>query len=80
MIWDADFAANDWCGVSMYDVVDRAMAGLQRHGRGILLLHDIQPVTALALPILLRELKRRDFRIVHVAPGRYPPGTAANRR
>jgi peptidoglycan/xylan/chitin deacetylase (PgdA/CDA1 family) len=69
MIWDADFAASDCRGVSIGDVVDRAMAGLQRQGRGVLLLHDVQPVTALALPILLREMKRRDFRIAHVVPG-----------
>ena len=68
MIWEADFAANDWRGLSVDDVVERAMAGLQRHRRGTLLLHDVQPVTALALPKLLREMKRCDFRIVHVVP------------
>ena len=34
--------------------------------KGVLLLHDIQFVTAEALPKLLRELKKRDFKIVHV--------------
>jgi peptidoglycan/xylan/chitin deacetylase (PgdA/CDA1 family) len=68
MIWDADFAASDCRGVSIDDLVDRAMAGLQRLGRGVLLLHDVQPVTALALPILLREMKRCEFRIAHVVP------------
>ena len=50
---------------------------LEAKGRGILLLHDIQPATALALPTLLAELKARGYRIVHVEPpartGRRPP-------
>jgi hypothetical protein len=33
-----------------------------------LLLHDIQPATALALPDILKELKTRGFKIVHVVP------------
>ncbi|HET9585690.1 MAG TPA: hypothetical protein VFP38_16780, partial [Bradyrhizobium sp.] len=35
---------------------------------GILLLHDIQPATALAFPEILKELKVRGFKIVHVVP------------
>jgi hypothetical protein len=33
-----------------------------------MLLHDIEPKTALALPLLLRQLKERDYHIVHVTP------------
>jgi hypothetical protein len=33
-----------------------------------LLLHDIHPATALALPDILKELKARGFKIVHVVP------------
>src|SRR5262249_410187 len=39
-----------------------------RKGKGVLLLHDIQPRTALALPVLLKALKARGYRIVHVVP------------
>ena len=39
---------------------------MEAKGKGIVLLHDIQPVTVLALPKLLRELKVRGFRVVHV--------------
>ena len=42
--------------------------GSRRAGKGILLLHDIQPATALALPEILKELKARGFKIVHVVP------------
>ena len=38
------------------------------HRKGILLLHDIQPATVLALPEILHELKARGFKIVHVVP------------
>jgi len=41
---------------------------IEARGRGILLLHDIQPATALALPTLLAELKARGYKIVHVVP------------
>lgn len=34
----------------------------------MILLHDIQPATALAMPAILKELKRRGYRIVHVVP------------
>ncbi len=35
-----------------------------------MLLHDIQPATALALPELLRQLKAKGYRIVLVVPGK----------
>ena len=44
------------------------MQRLERKGKGILLLHDIQPRTVEALPRILRELKVRGYRIVHVVP------------
>jgi hypothetical protein len=34
----------------------------------MVLMHDIHPATALALPKLLRELKTRGYRVVHVVP------------
>jgi peptidoglycan-N-acetylglucosamine deacetylase len=44
------------------------LARLQAAGRGIILLHDTKAQTAAMLPILLRELKRRGYRIVHAVP------------
>jgi hypothetical protein len=44
------------------------MQRLERKGKGILLLHDIQPRTVAALPRILREMKARGYRIVHVVP------------
>lgn len=68
MVWSADFPADDWRRIGPAAVVARAIERLERKGKGVLLLHDIQRVTVLALPTLLRELKTRGYRIVHVVP------------
>ena len=68
--WSADVVADDWRHINASEVVRRAIARLDEKGKGILLLHDIQPATALALPELLRELKAKGYRIVHVVPGK----------
>ncbi len=44
------------------------MSRLQQHGSGILLLHDVQPATAMMLPRLLRELKAKGYRVVQMVP------------
>jgi hypothetical protein len=49
-------------------VVKRTISRLEENRRGIILLHDIQPATALALPNLLKELKARGYRVVLVKP------------
>jgi peptidoglycan/xylan/chitin deacetylase (PgdA/CDA1 family) len=67
-IWSADFPADDWRHVSSQRVYDLAIKRLEAKGKGILLLHDIQPRTVAALPRILRELKARGYRIVHVVP------------
>lgn len=66
--WSADVVADDWKHITASEVVNRSIARLDARGKGILLLHDIQPATALALPHLLRELKRRGYKIVQVVP------------
>jgi len=68
MTWSVDFAADDWTHISSHEVARRAVSRVEARGKGILLLHDIQPATALALPDILKELKTRGFKIVHVVP------------
>lgn len=70
--WSADVVADDWKHITASEVVSRSLARLDARGKGILLLHDIQPATALALPHLLRELKRRGYKIVQVVPAVAP--------
>jgi peptidoglycan/xylan/chitin deacetylase (PgdA/CDA1 family) len=66
--WSADFLADDWRHISSSRVYELAIKRLEDKGRGILLLHDIQPRTVAALPRILGELKARGYRIVHVVP------------
>jgi peptidoglycan-N-acetylglucosamine deacetylase len=66
--WSADFPADDWRHISADQVFKLAMSRLEAKGKGILLLHDIQPRTVAALPRMLSEMKSRGYRIVHVVP------------
>jgi peptidoglycan-N-acetylglucosamine deacetylase len=68
MAWSVDFMADDWTRINSREIVHRAISRLEAKGKGILLLHDIQPATALGLPELLAELKARGYRVVHVVP------------
>jgi peptidoglycan/xylan/chitin deacetylase (PgdA/CDA1 family) len=68
MVWSADFPADDWTHISGEEVLRRALDRLEHKGKGILLLHDIQPATAAMLPHLLRALKDRGFHLVHAVP------------
>jgi peptidoglycan-N-acetylglucosamine deacetylase len=68
MVWSADFPADDWMHISDKEIVRRALMRIEHKGKGILLLHDIHPATVRALPVLLKELKARGYRIVHVVP------------
>jgi peptidoglycan/xylan/chitin deacetylase (PgdA/CDA1 family) len=67
--WSADVVADDWFRhIAAQTIVQRALQRLEAKGRGILLLHDIHPATALALPTLLKELKTHGFHVVQVVP------------
>jgi peptidoglycan/xylan/chitin deacetylase (PgdA/CDA1 family) len=64
--WSADVVADDWKHIGAREIVRRAIRRLEEKGRGILLLHDIHPATALAVPTLLKELKERGYHVVQV--------------
>ena len=68
MTWSVDFLADDWTHINNKEIAKRAISRIEARGKGILLLHDIQPATALAFPEILHELKARGFKIVHVVP------------
>ena len=74
IVFGVDVVADDWRRhITAPLIVTRAMSRLEAKGRGMLLLHDIHPWTATALPVLLKELKDHGFRIVHLVP---KPGAA----
>jgi peptidoglycan-N-acetylglucosamine deacetylase len=79
MVWSADFPADDWLRIGAKQVTARALQRLEKKGKGVLLLHDIHQVTVLALPELLKELKKRNYSVVHVVPaGPDRPKTATD--
>jgi peptidoglycan/xylan/chitin deacetylase (PgdA/CDA1 family) len=62
----ADSFANDWIRISPQQLAATAIDRIERRKRGIFFLHDIHERTAIALPIILRELKKRGYRVVHI--------------
>jgi peptidoglycan/xylan/chitin deacetylase (PgdA/CDA1 family) len=67
-IWSIDFHASDWTRINAEKVEALALSRLEEKKKGVLLLHDIHERTAVAVPVLLRELKKRGYRVVHVVP------------
>ncbi|MDO8534483.1 MAG: polysaccharide deacetylase family protein [Xanthobacteraceae bacterium] len=66
-----DVLASDWfrrLQKHPEGILERAITRLEARGSGILLLHDIKPATVLMLPDLLKELKERGYKIVHMVP------------
>ena len=68
MTWSVDVVADDWTHINAGEIARRAVSRLDARGKGVLLLHDIHEKTAVALPVILQELKARGFKIVHVVP------------
>jgi hypothetical protein len=66
MVWSTDVMADDWLRIGAGAIVNRMMSRLDARGRGILMLHDVNPASAVALPNLLRQLKAKGYKIVHV--------------
>jgi peptidoglycan-N-acetylglucosamine deacetylase len=69
VVFSSDADADDWHRhIKPDQIIALALRRLEAHGKGILLLHDIHPATAAALPGLLEQLKDNGFRIVQVVP------------
>lgn len=49
-------------------IVAGLIANLKKRGKGILLMHDFQRATAIALPQLLEQLRTNGYRVVHLQP------------
>ena len=63
-----DVVGDDWLFITPDQVMKRTLARLDQRKKGIILLHDIQSRTVQMLPSLLKELKVRGYRIVHIVP------------
>jgi peptidoglycan/xylan/chitin deacetylase (PgdA/CDA1 family) len=66
VVFGADLRPGDWNRMTPDRERALLLKRLTAAGGGIVLLHDTQAKTAAMLPELLRELKRRDYRVVHV--------------
>jgi peptidoglycan/xylan/chitin deacetylase (PgdA/CDA1 family) len=67
-IFSTDMDSFDFKMRKPEQVVKSVMAKLQKHGKGIVLMHDFQKATAEAVPQLLAELKAGGYKIVHMRP------------
>ena len=69
-IFGVDLWASDWIKMTPEAELKLVMSRLDRNGhKGMLLLHDNHQWTADMVPMLLRELKAKGYRIVHMVPG-----------
>lgn len=66
IVFGADLWASDWQPLGPERELRLLLGRIDAAGRGIVLLHDTKLQTARMLPALLRALKRRGYRIVHV--------------
>ena len=69
-VFGADLWASDWVDMSPQKTMELLLTRLDHAGKGIILLHDTRPQTAKMLPALLRELKARNYKVVHIVPAR----------
>ncbi len=63
-----DITSDDWTGIKAKEIVRRTLRRIEKRKRGIILMHDRKPETAKALPILLKALAKRGYRVVHLVP------------
>ncbi|WP_245396643.1 polysaccharide deacetylase family protein [Jiella sonneratiae] len=65
---DVDVDSKDYFRDAPETVRDRTLRALDKHGRGIILMHDIQARTAAMLPGLLSALEARGYKVVRLVP------------
>jgi peptidoglycan-N-acetylglucosamine deacetylase len=71
-VFGVDLWASDWIRMTPEEELRLVMSRLDRLGKGMLLMHDTHQWTADMVPMLLKELKAKGYRVVHMVPG---PGT-----
>ena len=67
-IFSTDIDSFDFKVQNPDNIVKTVMSKLEKRGKGMVLMHDIQPATAKALPGLLKELKAKGYKVVHMRP------------
>lgn len=65
-MFSTDMDSFDFKARKPEQVINSVMAKLKKFGKGIVLMHDFQHVTAEALPELLNQLKAEGYKVVHM--------------
>lgn len=65
-VWSTDLDSFDFKMKSSDKMVSSLMQKLEKRGKGILLMHDFQKVTAQGAANLLKQLKEGGYKVVHV--------------
>ena len=67
-VFSTDINSRDFKLHKPEDVIKSVMSQLEKHGKGIILMHDFHRNTAEALPELIRQLKAAGYKVVHMVP------------
>lgn len=67
-MFSTDFDSFDFKMRKPEQVIKSVMDKLEKHGKGIILMHDFQHATADALPELLKQMKDKGYKVVHMKP------------
>jgi peptidoglycan/xylan/chitin deacetylase (PgdA/CDA1 family) len=65
-MFSADIDSFDFKSRDAAQIVNTVMTKLDKQGKGIILMHDLQKLTAEALPTLLRRLKAGGYKVVQM--------------
>jgi peptidoglycan/xylan/chitin deacetylase (PgdA/CDA1 family) len=65
-MWSCDLDSFDFRARKADKIVNTVMTKLDKHGKGIILMHDFQKHTAEALPELMKRLKAGGYKAVQV--------------
>jgi peptidoglycan/xylan/chitin deacetylase (PgdA/CDA1 family) len=67
-VFSTDIDSRDFKLHKPEDVIKSVMNQLEKHGKGIILIHDFKHHTAEAMPELIRQLKAGGYKVVHMVP------------
>ena len=67
-VFSTDIDSRDFKLHKPEEVIKSVMSQLEKHGKGIILMHDFKPHTAEAVPELIRQLKAGGYKVVHMVP------------
>ena len=65
-MFSTDVDSFDYKSRDAAQIINTVMTKLDKQGKGIILMHDLQKHTATALPTLLRRLKAGGYKVVHM--------------